>query len=135
VKLTRAQRLLLWCAATDATFKPSRVGGTPALVGKCIHCGRKLAIDLEGKPISDASLEHILPRNHGGTDALANLAIACTSCNAQKGYRHDCQKLEDAKLQAVIETLQARRAKRMRAPPQSLELPSLPDQNERDCGH
>jgi hypothetical protein len=29
--------------------------------------------------------EHILPRQHGGTDDLANLALACYHCNRHKG--------------------------------------------------
>ena len=30
-------------------------------------------------------LEHILPRQHGGSDAPENLALACPECNYQKG--------------------------------------------------
>jgi 5-methylcytosine-specific restriction endonuclease McrA len=106
------------------------VDGAQALVGKCIHCGRKLAVDLWGRPLSDVSLEHIVPRHHGGNDALSNLAIACTRCNAQKGYRHDCARRDDPKLQRVVETLKARRAERLRPPPVGLSLPPLPDHDE-----
>ncbi|GDY21659.1 HNH endonuclease [Verrucomicrobiota bacterium] len=30
-------------------------------------------------------IEHILPRQHGGTDTPANLALACHHCNLRKG--------------------------------------------------
>jgi hypothetical protein len=30
-------------------------------------------------------IEHIIPRQHGGTDDLANLALACYHCNHHKG--------------------------------------------------
>jgi hypothetical protein len=30
-------------------------------------------------------IEHIIPRQHGGTDALGNLALACLHCNRYKG--------------------------------------------------
>ena len=123
MKSSRTRSLLLWCAATDRSFRRAQVGGTPALVGKCIHCGRKLAVGLEGQPLSDATVEHILPRTHGGSDDLENLAIACGRCNAQKGYRHDCQRIDDPKLRRVIETLRARRAKRLRPPLPQLKLP------------
>ena len=32
-------------------------------------------------------VEHILPSSSGGTNTLDNLALACRSCNAFKGYR------------------------------------------------
>jgi hypothetical protein len=30
-------------------------------------------------------IDHILPRQHGGTDAVGNLALACPECNLRKG--------------------------------------------------
>jgi hypothetical protein len=30
-------------------------------------------------------IEHIIPRQHGGTDDVSNLALACPNCNFQKG--------------------------------------------------
>ena len=117
---------LLWCAATDATFERREVRGSAALVGKCIHCGKKLVLGMDGCPLSDASLEHIVPKTHGGTDSLDNLAVACRRCNVQKGYRHDHGRADDPKLRAVIETLRQRRAKRWREPLEGLVLPPLP---------
>ena len=124
--VSRLHRLLLWCAATDRTWRLGRMGALRVLVGKCIHCGRKHVLDLTGCPISDATLEHIVPRHHGGDDSLENLAIACARCNAQKGYRHDCAPRDDPKLTQVIETLRQRRAERLRPPLAELSLAPLP---------
>jgi 5-methylcytosine-specific restriction endonuclease McrA len=123
----RTRRLLLWCAATDSSFELARLGERTVLAGKCIHCNRKLAIDLDGQPLGRETVEHIVPRNHGGTDAIANLAIACSRCNHGKGVRHDPRRWTDEGLQRVIATLQERRAARMRAPLEGLQLPPLPD--------
>jgi 5-methylcytosine-specific restriction endonuclease McrA len=134
MKAARVHRLLLWCAATDTTFARVDLGGTAALVGKCIHCGSKLTLDLAGRPLSSASLEHIVPRTHGGTDALDNLAIACRKCNLQKGYRLDARPRRDPKLSAVIETLRRRRRERLREPLDGLTLPELEEVESSDEG-
>jgi 5-methylcytosine-specific restriction endonuclease McrA len=123
---SRARRLLLWCAATDSSFERADVAGETVLTGKCIHCGARHVIALDGRPRTRASVEHIVPRTHGGTDDLANLAIACERCNFAKGVRLDPRRLDDPTLQRVVATLQARRAARMREPPDWLELPPLP---------
>ncbi|MEM1032040.1 MAG: HNH endonuclease [Myxococcota bacterium] len=118
---TRTHRLMLWSAATDRTFR--RVEET--LVGKCIHCRRRLAVSLRGTPVSAATLEHILPRHHGGTDDLHNLAVACKSCNNLKGSRHDHRSADDPGLKRVVEGLLARRRERWREPLAGLVLPPL----------
>ena len=110
----RKQRRLLEVAATDRTFEPRELDGEQVLEGKCIHCQRKLALRTDGTPINGATLEHIVPKNHGGTDDLENLAIACARCNSEKGLRHDHKRPDDPKLREVIERLQERRSKRLR---------------------
>lgn len=120
-------RLLLACAATDSTFTVQQIGGEQLLCGKCIHCNTRLTLGLDGRPRSHATLEHILPQHHGGTDELDNLAIACARCNQQKGRRHDCQRADDPTLLAVVTTLRARKAQRHRAPLEQLG-PLLPQQ-------
>ncbi len=123
--MSRSHRLLLWAAATDRTFELRTFGGRRMLVGKCIHCRRKLAIDLRGSVVPVATVEHIVPKTHGGTDALDNLAVACRRCNSTKGVRVDPRRADDPVLQEVIATLRARRAERMREPPPELHLPEL----------
>ena len=119
---------LLWAAATDATFEHFRLDdGRRVLQGKCIHCGRKHVITSDGEPLTEATVEHVLARNHGGTDAVENLAVACAGCNSEKGVRHDWKRPDDPRLQQVVARLAARRRERMREPPAFLDMPPRPD--------
>ena len=106
----RHRDLLLLCAAADRTFRFN--GNT--WVGKCIHCRRKLSLDGDGRPAGGTTLEHIVPRHHGGDDALNNLAIASSRCNGQKGRQLDNRRRDDPQLRTVINTLRQRRAERQR---------------------
>jgi 5-methylcytosine-specific restriction endonuclease McrA len=36
-------------------------------------------------PVATFHIEHITPKQHGGTDDLSNLALACFHCNQHKG--------------------------------------------------
>jgi 5-methylcytosine-specific restriction endonuclease McrA len=109
--LSRAKRVLAVVAA-DNTFSQSAVRGVLHWVGKCIHCQAKVLVSLTGE--TAATLEHIEPKTHGGTDAPENLAIACARCNHGKGMRLDHRKRSDPTLTKVIETLSARRLERLR---------------------
>ena len=112
----RHRDLMLWCAGHDATF--AYLPEKPAQwLGKCIHCNRRLSIRDDGKPLGGATLEHIVPRTHGGADHPDNVAIACSRCNGQKGRKLDVLRRDDPRLVAVIETLQGRRRQRLRTPP------------------
>ena len=105
--------LMLMCAAVDRTFTYGG-GRLGTWVGKCIHCRRKLGLDADGTSQGTATLEHITPRTHGGTNTLDNLAIACARCNTQKGRKLDILPLKDARLQNVIRILTERRLARLR---------------------
>ena len=48
---------------------------------RCEYC--KLRQD--DSPLAVHHIEHIVPRFHGGTDELDNLALACIDCNLHKG--------------------------------------------------
>jgi 5-methylcytosine-specific restriction endonuclease McrA len=123
-------RLLLWAAATDRTFRIEDRNGERFIVGKCIHCNALRTLDLHGEPGPGTTLEHIVPRHHGGTHALANIAIACARCNGQKGSRLDHRPWHDATLQAVITRLKERREARWREAPEAWGLPPRPPEVE-----
>jgi 5-methylcytosine-specific restriction endonuclease McrA len=36
-------------------------------------------------PLARLQIEHVIPRKHGGSDVLENLALACIDCNLHKG--------------------------------------------------
>jgi 5-methylcytosine-specific restriction endonuclease McrA len=121
----RHHRLLLWCAATDSTFRRHERVEHALLVGKCIHCNRKVVVDVDPDEASHATWEHIRPRTHGGANTRFNLAVACGGCNASKGYRLDSRRWNDPTLRAVVARLAERRRGRLRAPLSGLRLPPL----------
>ena len=47
---------------------------------KCCYCGKQL----EPK---DATVDHVIAVHNGGSDDLANLVMACRSCNSRKGSK------------------------------------------------
>jgi len=110
----RTRRLLRAAAETDRTFARAFVRGRAYLVGKCIHCQSQVSVPLDLAEPAHATLEHIVPRNHGGTAEPDNLAVACRRCNQGKGKRLDWRPRRDATLARVIETLQAHRRARLR---------------------
>ena len=48
---------------------------------RCEYCG----LHEEHSPLATLQLEHIVPKKHGGTDNLNNLALACIDCNLHQG--------------------------------------------------
>jgi len=109
-----AKRLVLDIVATDKTFERMHGRHGPVWVGKCIHCNSRLQVAMDGTPLGKATVEHIVPKTHGGTNALNNVAMACARCNGAKGRKVDVLRWGDPKLTAMIERLQARRSKRWR---------------------
>ena len=108
------EQLVLQVVATDSTFHRATVRGAEAWVGKCLHCNRKLVVALDGA--TAATIEHCVPRNHGGTDEPKNLALACEPCNRQKGFRHDHRPAAHPRTREVIDALVQRRLERWKEP-------------------
>ena len=52
---------------------------------KCHWCGIDTLISWNNSP-TDATVDHILPRSHGGTDEESNLVSACNACNGRRDY-------------------------------------------------
>ena len=44
---------------------------------RCVYCGASTPL----------SLDHVVPRSHGGGNESANLVTACVSCNASRQHR------------------------------------------------
>ena len=107
-------RRVLEIIATDKTFECVEYAGRPAWAGKCIHCNRQVLVSEQGVLLGTATIEHIVPRTHGGTDEVENLAVACARCNREKGVRHDHRHRKDPKLAEIVERLQRRRRERWR---------------------
>ena len=47
----------------------------------CEYC----RLHQDDSPLAALHVEHIIPKIHGGTDDLENLALACIDCNLHKG--------------------------------------------------
>jgi 5-methylcytosine-specific restriction endonuclease McrA len=47
---------------------------------RCQYCGEK-------KPVSELTLDHILPRSRGGDNSPVNIVTACVPCNNRKSDR------------------------------------------------
>lgn len=105
---------MLAIVATDVTFAPAEDRFGRAWVGKCIHCNSRLRVSTTGDTGGHATIEHILPRSHGGDDSPENLALACARCNHQKGKRLDNRRRGDPRLMAVVAALRERRLARWR---------------------
>ena len=52
---------------------------------KCHWCGKPTRLCANPEP-DQATIEHIVPRAKGGTDARDNLVSACHLCNARRAY-------------------------------------------------
>jgi len=53
----------------------------------CFYCGRDVADE-------DASVEHVVPLNAGGTDHMANKVLADKRCNSEAGHLSVIQKVK-----------------------------------------
>lgn len=114
-------RKVLGIVETDATFELREVRGERAWVGRCIHCRSAIVVSTRGE--TAATIEHIVPTTHGGTDDVENLALACARCNQRKGARLDHRRRDDPTLRAVIDMLRARRRERWREPRTTASAP------------
>jgi 5-methylcytosine-specific restriction endonuclease McrA len=97
---------------SDNTYELTTYRGQSVWVGKCIHCNKKSYIKEDGSFISKLTIEHIIPKYHGGTDDLENIAIACASCNSHKGRTLDFKKRGHPELEKMIKSLQEKRKAR-----------------------
>lgn len=48
---------------------------------RCEYC----QLHQNDSPLAGLHIEHVIPRKHGGTDDVVNLALACIDCNLHKG--------------------------------------------------
>lgn len=51
---------------------------------RCQYCGHK-------RPVSQLSLDHVIPRSHGGNTTWENIVCSCMPCNSKKGGRTPSQ--------------------------------------------
>ena len=54
--------------------------------GECQYCGVRITKARRDPPHrdTDATIEHKIPRSHGGSNRAENLTLACLACNQEK---------------------------------------------------
>ena len=70
---------------------------------RCQYCGKRY-------PLSELSLDHIIPRSKGGENTWANIVCACTECNKHKGGR----KPEEAGMKLIRKPVKPRHCPNLR---------------------
>ena len=112
----RTQDLLEQIARSDRTF--ARLDGR--WTGKCLICNGRLAFDV--RQPEGVNVEHIIPRNRGGTNDLINLALTHPSCNGEKGRNWDNKRARRSRSEEyalLLARLQAERRSRWQDPQES----------------
>ena len=51
---------------------------------RCQYCGQT-------RPVNQLSLDHVIPRSHGGKTTWENIVCSCMTCNSRKGGRTPAQ--------------------------------------------
>jgi len=65
----------------------------------CQYCGRHF-------PLSELSLDHVVPRSQGGVTSWENIVCACVACNVRKGGRTP----SEAKMQLIRNPVKPKRS-------------------------
>lgn len=60
--------------------KPSKKALWHRDLGECQYCSKSVTI-------SNATIDHVVPKSRGGGHTWENLVIACSKCNGKKGSR------------------------------------------------
>lgn len=66
---------------------------------QCQYCGKAF-------PMSELSLDHVVPRSRGGISSWENIVCACVACNVRKGGRTP----HEAQMQLIRQPVKPRRS-------------------------
>ena len=80
VAVPKIIRLLVYDRLPRATVKLNRRNLFARDHNRCQYCGRRF-------PSAELSLDHVVPRSHGGDNSWENIVCACVRCNVRKGGR------------------------------------------------
>jgi 5-methylcytosine-specific restriction endonuclease McrA len=80
IQVPRVIRLLEYEKLPKQTVKFNRRNIFARDGNQCQYCGRKF-------PMTELSLDHVLPRSQGGMTTWENIVCACVGCNVRKGGR------------------------------------------------
>jgi 5-methylcytosine-specific restriction endonuclease McrA len=80
IAVPKIVRLLVYDKLPRTAVKLNRRNLFARDQSRCQYCGRRY-------PTSELSLDHVVPRSHGGTNSWDNIVCACVRCNVRKGGR------------------------------------------------
>jgi 5-methylcytosine-specific restriction endonuclease McrA len=80
IQVPRVIRLLLYDKMPRFSLRLNRHTLFARDANRCQYCGRRFSP-------SQLSLDHVIPRSHGGTSTWENMVCACIRCNVKKGGR------------------------------------------------
>lgn len=80
IQVPRIIRLLSYDRLPKQTVKFNRRNIFARDNNQCQYCGKKL-------PLTDLTLDHVVPRSQGGKSTWENIVCACLTCNIRKGGR------------------------------------------------
>lgn len=80
VAVPKIIRLLAYDRLPRAEVKLNRRNIFARDGNRCQYCGRR-------SPMSELSIDHVLPRSQGGRTTWENVVCACVRCNVRKGGR------------------------------------------------
>jgi 5-methylcytosine-specific restriction endonuclease McrA len=80
IQAPRVIRLLSYERVPKQTVKFNRRNIFARDGNQCQFCGKKF-------PMSELSLDHVIPRSQGGKTTWENIVCACVDCNVRKGGR------------------------------------------------
>ena len=72
-------------------------------VWRCEYCGHRCYSDAGDGTATRATCDHRIPLARGGTNAEANMAVACWTCNHLKGQMTDQEFMTSPQLGRIIE--------------------------------
>lgn len=80
VQVPRIVRLVLYDKVPRSTVRFNRKNLFARDGYRCQYCGQT-------RPMSQLSLDHVVPRSQGGKTTWENVVCSCTQCNSKKGGR------------------------------------------------
>jgi 5-methylcytosine-specific restriction endonuclease McrA len=80
VQVPRIVRLVLYDKVPKSTVRFNRKNLFARDGYRCQYCGQT-------RPMSQLSLDHVVPRSQGGKTTWENVVCSCTGCNSRKGGR------------------------------------------------
>jgi 5-methylcytosine-specific restriction endonuclease McrA len=80
LQVPRIIRLVLYDRVPKSTVRFNRKTLFARDSHRCQYCG-------QSRPMSQLSLDHVIPRDQGGTTTWENVVCSCIPCNTRKGNR------------------------------------------------